>query len=166
MRNLDPVWLAHVRDLAAAIREVAEGDADALLDTLDGETDAADVARALVRLHVEVSGLMVGAKAMKDHYARREKALIERDDAIRRELARLMDAVGERTLRLPEATVSVRQGRPELILPDDLSGLPDDLIRVKREADKVAIRNALDEGREVPGVMLGNAAPVLTIRST
>ena len=79
-------------------------------------------------------------------------------------LARIIDATGEKTIRHDLATISLRMGKPSLIIADD-TNLPDDLVKIIRRPDAAAIRERLEAGDEVDGAFLGNAAPVVTIRS-
>jgi hypothetical protein len=48
-------------------------------------------------------------------------------------------------------------------LADRADLLPDDLVRIKREADRVKIREALLAHRKLPGISLSNAPPTLAI---
>ena len=162
--NPSPAWLADVHAWAEEIRQQTD-DTETFLDTLDGETDAMDVVDAILAYRAELTAFAGAMKAMKDKYAAREKALKDREAAARRQLGRIMDAMGEKTLRRPGGTLSMSKGTPELYVTDQLGELPDAFVKTKLEADRKKIRQALDAGLEVPGCSLGNAAPVLRIRS-
>lgn len=165
-RGVTPAFLAEVRQLAALIRGLAPDDPDALLDTLDGELDTSDAIGALIALRDAALAAATAAKARKEAWAAREKAAADHEQAVRRQITRLMEAIGERTIKHPLATLTMRAGKPELILTEDAAArLPDELVRVKREPDRAAIRAALEAGGELDGCALGNAAPSLTIRS-
>ena len=63
-------------------------------------------------------------------------------------------------------TVSFRIGPPSLVGSADPAGLPDSLVRIKREANKTAIRQAIEAGDDVPGFSMSNGRPVLTVRQS
>jgi hypothetical protein len=165
MTRLDAAFLASVRALAAELRGITD-DPDAILDTLDGELDTADVLGELLTLRDEA---LSRAKAADDRIAAwrdRKTAAARAEDAVRDRIAALMDAIGEKSIRHPLGTVTLRMGKPELIVDDGAEvRLPADLVRLKREVDKVALRKALEDGQQIDCARLGNAAPVLTIRS-
>jgi hypothetical protein len=78
-----------------------------------------------------------------------------------------MAEVGLSKIERPEATISVRPGGVSVVYSADFdpAALPDDLVRIKREADKPAVKAALEDGREIAGATLSNSPPVLTIRT-
>ncbi|KQP53067.1 siphovirus Gp157 family protein [Methylobacterium sp. Leaf106] len=75
-----------------------------------------------------------------------------------------MGELGLSKLAAPDFNVSLSAGRVPLVITDE-AAIPDDLCRTKREADKTAIREALDAGRDVPGAAFGNPSPTLTVRA-
>lgn len=163
---MNPAWLAEVRHLATMIRGLAPDDPETLLDTLDGELNTSDAIGALLALRDHALAAQEAAKSRKDAWAWREKQAADHEQAVRRQIARLMDAIGERTIKHPLATLTMRAGKRELILaPNALDRLPEELVRWKAEPDRTAIRAALEAGEEIDGAQLGNAAPSLTIRS-
>lgn len=153
-----------IADLARAIREACGEDDTAFVDTLDGECSAVDAARAVVRW-VDVQE--ASAEAMKQlakSYEARAKTLSERAGSGRRALLTFMQEIGEKSLPLPEATLSVRQGQPQLVGDADPNGLDPAFCRLKREVDRTAIKRHLENGGELTGFALSNGAPSLTIR--
>ena len=59
------------------------------------------------------------------------------------------------TFELPDHKITSRKSEAVELHPDTcLVDLPTDCIRIKREADKTAIKAALKAGREVPGAQL------------
>jgi hypothetical protein len=62
-------------------------------------------------------------------------------------------------------TVSFGLSKPALVGEADPETLPDDLVRVKREPNRTAIKAALEDGRDVPGFVMSNGRPTCTIRS-
>jgi hypothetical protein len=66
-------------------------------------------------------------------------------------------------LELVRATLSVRSGVPHVIITDE-AALPDNCVRIKREPNKVLIKELIDQGVPVAGATLSNAEPILAIR--
>jgi len=138
-------------------------DAEALSDTLDGISDFGELVDWALRKIGEDEALGKAAKELADTYAARSKAAEERAKKMRGHLLTAMQAAGERSMKRAAGTVSVRDGRPELIVDPD-ADLPMEFTRVTVAPDKTAIRKALDAGQAVPGARLGNGAPTLSIR--
>ena len=73
-----------------------------------------------------------------------------------------MEAVGLKKLAAPDMTVSVGTTRPKVLITDE-TAIPDDLCKLTRTPIKTDIAKAMAEGREVPGVTLGNPETHLTV---
>lgn len=143
--------------------ELAEDDV-LRADMIEGETQAHEFLTQIVRRIENAKGLAAGTserlaelKARKDRFERREEAL--------RQLAfKVMDAASLPKIELPEATLSLRTGQPALVGETAPEQLPDELCKIKREANRTKIKEELKAGRTVPGFSLSNPAPYLTIR--
>jgi hypothetical protein len=79
-------------------------------------------------------------------------------------VTRIMQAAGLTKRELTIMTFSMRNNPQQIVGDPDPAELPDEFVRIKREADKVAIRDALLAGREVPGCTLSNAPPSLVVK--
>jgi hypothetical protein len=150
--------------LAAHIRELCGDDDLAFADTLDGETDAIRAASAVVRLIGALETMEDAAKTLSSRYAARAKDFSDRASRARAGLLQFMGDIGERSLALPEGTVSVKAGLRKVVGEPDVADLDERFVRVKREVDRAAIKGALERGEAVPGCELSNAAPVVQIR--
>ncbi len=153
--------------LAAALR--AQGfldDEDLIADTIEGETDALEAVSAVLRWKAEQDAMALALKTHEGDLVARRRRFEERSTGARVAIAAFMDQCGLTKLERPEATLSLRQGNQAVVRSPDFSAdvLPDDLVRTKREPDAAAIKAALEAGREVPGAVLSNGAPVLTVR--
>jgi hypothetical protein len=153
-----------IAELAREIREMCGDDEQAFVDTLDGETDTIEAARKVVRLLKETEANEAAAKSLATTYGARAKLFADRGDRMRGALLNFMQEIGVKTLPLPEATLSVGAGQRKVVGQCDPNDLPDELVRVKREADLAAIKLALENGDDVFGYSLSNATPRLTVR--
>lgn len=153
-------------EIAALLREYPElaDDAVARLDTLDGQTDIRDVLRALTRSLDETMALRAGLEHRIQELETRFGRLVARDEAIRNLIFKLMSDAQLKKIELPLATLSLRSNPPRLIGDADAATLPDSLCHIKRSVDRTKVREAIEAGREVPGFVMSNAAPSLTVR--
>jgi hypothetical protein len=155
-----------IRQQIASLRhahpELAE-DEDGWLLTLESETDLTECLRAIERKRHEAAALAGGIESAIAELRERQERFERRESTLRGILFKLLQAAELRKKELPEATLSIREGVPKVILSDSII-LSNDFIRIKREPDKGAIREALMNGKAVPGAVLSNAEPVLSIR--
>lgn len=151
--------------LAAHIRDLCGDDDLAFADTLDGETDAVRAASAVVRMIAALEAMQEAAKGLANRYQARAQDFASRAERARNSLLQFMGDIGEKTLILPEGTVTVKASGSVRILGEaDPATLPAHLVRTKLELDKTQIKRALEAGEVVPGFSLSNAAPSLQIR--
>jgi hypothetical protein len=97
-------------------------------------------------------------------YNARAKLFDGRVESARTALLQFMQETGAKTLPLPEATLTLAAGSRKVVGDLDPAALPDTLVRIKREPDRTAIKQALEKGEFVPGASLSNATPTLQIR--
>lgn len=84
---------------------------------------------------------------------------------LRQVMAEVMDETGCATLRGDTHTASVSRGRAAVVITDP-EQVPKELLRQPAPIpDKSAIQRLLSRGEAVPGAVLGNASPTLTIRA-
>ena len=162
---LSPDLLDAIRAATAGVRAVLGDDDDerAILDTVDGLTDAGDALDALIE-----GALLKAAHAQAEREAARrmtERARRSEDveAAYRRGILAVMDAMGLRSARRGAATVTVKAGSPSVEITDK-AAVPTQL-RKPGEPDKSAIRAHLDAGEAVPGARIVWGAPTVSIRS-
>lgn len=139
-------------------------DEDLRADTLEGATDIKE-ALALLLTRIEentilLDGLEVRMSLLDFRKARFQRRVMAYRDVI----LQIMQISDLKKIELPTATLSQRKGNQRLLGEVDVGSLPDELVRIRREPNKTAIVEALQNGREIPGYALSNAEPALTIR--
>lgn len=149
--------LADDPDLAA--------DEDVLRDTLDGETDALDLVRRLVRFSIAASVMEKAAAGRVQALQTRKARFAARAEAARGAAFGMLDALGLSRLDDAEFTASIRDGQPGVIVTDE-DALPDEFVKVARAPDKTAIGAAIRAGRSVPGAEIANGSPSLQVRTS
>lgn len=135
------------------------------LDSLEGETDLLEVIRQLLNENEDDEGTINAlALQMDERGVRRERAMA-RIEGRKRAIASLMDCAQETSLKLPEATLSLRtlKSRPKV---NDADALPDEFVRIEtiRKPDMEAIKEAFEKGQPIPGVTVTNGGSSLTVR--
>jgi len=133
------------------------------VDTLEGATNLHELATVIVVAIAKAVALAEGA-ANEQRDIKTRKARYEMREAFLREmLMKILQAADIKKLELPKATIGQHRGQPQIVGEPDVNALPDEFVRIKREPDRVAIREALMSGRDVPGLTLSNAPPTLVI---
>ncbi|OAE39702.1 siphovirus Gp157 family protein [Brucella intermedia] len=150
-------------DLVAAYPELAEDD-ELRADTIEGETDAYRVLGKIVAIERDANSMVLAIGERARELSARKDRYTRRKDAMRALLLRLLKAADLNKVSLPEATVSVGKGRAGVEIVDE-SLLPDNVVKMKREPDKTAIKAALDAGKIVKGAVLREGQPTLTVRA-
>jgi hypothetical protein len=114
----------------------------------------------------ERNAYIAALKEAASDMAERRKRFEAGVDTARAALATFLDTVGLSKLERPEATLSLRPAGPSVVYGADFNaeGLPEELRRWKCEADRPAVKAALEAGEEVPGATLNNGGTVLTVR--
>lgn len=134
-------------------------------DSLDGETDALDIADRIIAKMQDDAALAAAAKAQADALAARAKRLADREKAHKAALLTLLDATGQKKLERPAATVSRRAGSLSVRIVNE-ADIPSQLCTVKTTTapDKAAIRKAIEAGETIPGAELERGPDGVTVR--
>lgn len=149
--------------LLTSFPELAE-DETALADTLDGETGLLDAVSSLIRSAREDEAMEAGLDSMINEMRERKTRFGSRSEKRREAALALMQSADLRKIERPDFTATIGNGRAKVIISDQ-AAIPISLCRITTSPDKTAIKAALDAGEVVPGAALGNAEPILTVRT-
>lgn len=157
---------AQIGGVLEALNHFLSDDDEALkLDMLEGETSLNEIVSRLLADNEDDEGTIAALDAQVDVRAIRKERLGNRIDARKKAIGSLMDCAQITKLPLPEATLSLRtlKGRPKIISPDEL---PDDFLTevVTVKANMEAIKEAIERGETIPGVVVTNGGSSLTVR--
>lgn len=153
-----------VSNLVARLRELCGDDDQAFIDTLEGESEAVEAARRVVRWMTEQQANEGACNGLAATYKARANGFAERVERSRLALFHFLTEMGLKSMPLPEATLSVVAGRVSVVGDADPEKLPDQFVRVKREANRSAIKAALEAGQSVEGFSLSNNPPSIMVR--
>lgn len=161
--RLDPdIIRLQIANLIAAHPELAEDDV-LRADMIEGATDAHEFLRMVERRRQEAAAFVCGIESAIGDLRLRSARYVRREEVMRELMFKVLQAGNVPKLELPEATLSVRQGTPKVVITDDQL-LPHEFVRLIEQPDKISIKLALEKGETVPGAELSNAEPTLAIR--
>lgn len=166
--SIHPAAVERAMSAAQQLLASLGDDADEVLrrDLLDGETDALEIVRRLVRVALEAEALSHAAQARINALDARRGRFEAQAEAARSTARDMLEVLEVPKLVAEDFTVSVRRLPPKVLVPE-----PERLAAkfwretVNRNPDKTLIAAALADGREVPGAVLGNGGLSLTIRT-
>lgn len=140
-----------------------EGDETLLADMLEAETDLHEFLAAVTENKCDADAKIEGIGDLMSRFKARCDRFEQRSEALRGLMFKIMTQAGVRKVELAAATHSIRNGVPKVIITDE-TRLPPDCIRIKREPDRIAIKERLSRGEAVPGAELSNSEPQLATR--
>lgn len=131
--------------------------------SLESETEFKEFLRKVEQCRQNAVALMEAVQHQIDLLHERAKRFDRREQAMRKLELKLLEAADLRKIELPEATMSITAGRWKVIITDEKE-LPEEFLRNKPEPDKPKIREYLESGGTVPGAVISNPEPHLTVR--
>jgi hypothetical protein len=154
-----------LQDLLAAYPELAE-DEQLRADTIEGETGAQAVLSRIMSQALDAEAMAAAVRVRINALESRQAASQRRREAMRKFAQRLMLAGGLKSLRLPEATLSLSKGRDSIDITDE-AALPSWAwaVDVVRKPSKTAIKEAIDAGVAVPGAQVKTGEQTLMVRT-
>jgi len=141
-----------------------DGDEQLLADMLEAQTGLYEFLITLMRRAlIDDTAVVRGSDAIVTEMRERRDRYERRIEAARTLAFKLMQQADVRKIELPIATLSIRAGTPKVIITDE-AALPENCIRIKREPDKVLIKELISQGVPISGAELSNAEPTLAVR--
>ena len=153
---------AEIGRLLSSHPELAEDD---MLreDMIAGETDIETIVSRALDERREAETIAAAIKERETALASRRARFEKKADAMRSLIKSVMQAADLPKLTLPEATISLQSPRASVNVTD-LEAIPQGYFRLKKEADKTALKKALEAGEEIPGAELALGDETLSIR--
>lgn len=140
-------------------------DEQALLDTLDGESNLDRAVVAVFESALDDEGRASVIADRLDALAERRSRFQDRAKAKRNVIVSAMEDAGVKKIEAPEVTLSLRQAPASVVITDE-AAIPAAFVETEivKKLDKAAIKAALNEG-PVPGAALSNGGVSLTART-
>ena len=140
-------------------------DDETIRDTLEGITTLHELIAELVRSALLDEALQTALRTRIEEMRMRLTRLAERGLKKRHLALEAMNEAGLKKLEQPDFTASARVGAPPLVVTSE-SDVPDSYwIPQPPKLDRQTLTSDLRRGDQVPGACLGNAAPILTVRT-
>lgn len=163
MQRLDPTIIRQqVENLKIAFPDLLDDD-DTWQIALESETDVKEYLRTVERKREDAAALEEALSLTIDALRQRKARFERREQAMRALMFAAMQTADLTKVEMPEATLSIRQGTPKVVITDE-GQIPDEFMRIKKEPDKVLLKTALSNFEEIPGAALSNSEPILSVR--
>lgn len=139
-------------------------DEEAIRDTIEGELNLEAGVANVLSLITDDEVLLAGLKQKIDQLGARKAMFERRIEACRAAIEQAMSIAGQETMRLPDATLSIKRTPPKAIITDEAAiparfwKQPDPVL------DKAALNAAARVNEDVPGMSIANGGISLTIR--
>lgn len=134
-------------------------------DMIEGETDAFEFLRMIERQRQDTAALAGAIASNIAELGLRQERFERREKSLRALIMKIMDAADIRKAELPEATLSIRNGTPKVLITNE-NDLPDIACKFVRTPDKTKIKQLLaTDPFFVAGATMSNAEPTLSIRT-
>jgi hypothetical protein len=157
--------LAELARIAAELDVLCDNDEALFADMMEGETDVHTYVQRLHDSRAEDQERIVGLKARMDELTARKHRYEAREAATKAAIGKVLRVALLPKIELPEATYSVRDGKPALRVVDP-EAVPEPFQRVKAEPDKAAINEHFADAAELPNWLVREPArDVVTART-
>ena len=146
------------------LRVHGDVDEDTLADTLEGISTLPDMLSAAVRAVLNDQALCEALKGRLGDLKSRLDRLEVRIQATRVVICEAMEEAGLTKITEPDFTLSLRTGVPPLMVIDE-DAIPDVYWTPQPpKLERGVLKRALSDGKDIPGAVLGNVAPSISVR--
>lgn len=132
-------------------------------DMVEAETMTLEFLDQVIRRIEDTKALEEGTATRIKELQERKARFERRIEGLRALCFKVMNHADIKKAELSMATLSIRNGAPQVVVHDEAS-LPADCIKIVTSPDKAKITDKLKAGDAVPGAYLSNAEPSLSIR--
>lgn len=144
-----------------------EHDETALADTLQGIDDFEERVVAWMRIAREQEAQAKALALMIEEMQIRKRRLEGNAEKLRDVVLEALQAAElGRPIRAPDMTISVSAGRRRKVIVTNDDAIPDTFCKIERTPLKAIIAQELARGINVPGAILSNPVPFLSVRRT
>lgn len=164
---LNPVLAAEtvINEVNLLLREFPQlkDDEELLADTVEGQTKLHEIMEKFLSAMRENETLAEAVSQRIGKLRERQTMLTHRAQFLRQLMHRILEQSGVKSVALPEAKISVVNSPDKVIITDE-TAIPDAFMRITKEPNKTAIKNALKSGTYIPGATLSNGGSTIQVR--
>ena len=166
MHNALRTELAHHEYLLDRLRkDFPDADEETLADTASGETNLTDMLGVVLRSMLDDKAFAAALKDRKAHMQARLERLDHRAEKKRTLIIEVIERSSLTKLTEPDFTVSLRAGRPPIVMIDE-DAVPGEYWRPQpAKLDRQKLYSVLRDGRDIPGAVLGNGELTISVRT-
>jgi hypothetical protein len=147
------------------VEDYADLDDETIRDTLEGVTTLHELIAELVRSALFDQTLQAALHTRIEEMRVRLARLAERGLKKRQLALEAMNEAGLKKLEQPDFTASARLGGPPLVVTSEQSVPEAYWMPQPPKLNRQRLTSDLRRGDEIPGACLGNAAPILVVRT-
>jgi len=137
-------------------------DEDFRRDVIEGETEFDYIMARLAKEALAAKSEREGLKAFRDEIGEKIDRKAEREAALRKTIADLLDVAELPGVKCRSVSVKFAPVAPSVVVTDE-AALPAEFTRVTTVPDKAKIKDALQSGVVVPGAQMSNGGRALRI---
>lgn len=154
-----------IREINALLLEYPQlaDDEELFRDTLEGNTRFNEIMDRLLTEMRDNETLAEAAASRIGKIRERQTRLTHRAQFYRSLMHRMLTVTGIQSVALAEAKVSIMKSPDKVIITDE-SAVPDAFMKITKEPNKTAIKNAIKTGTYVPGAALSNGGSTISVR--
>ena len=157
---------SHHEYLKAQLREqFPDVDEETLADTLEGETNLNAMLAEVIRTGLDDEAMVAAINARISSMKERALRLNDRANRKRNLVQHVMERAGLKKLTEPDMTVSLRATPAHVTITDEKIIPNVYWMPQPPKLDKNAIKDAIKNGTEIPGALLGNISTTLSVRT-
>ncbi len=154
------------KSLLANLRDIgADGDEEIVKTAIEGETNLLEVIDAALLQAAQDEAAVKALSQLIVQTEARCSRLSRRVDLTKTALASALQAIGERKMERPLATLTIKPTGPSVVITDEQSVPPHFWKKPEPKIDKAELKKALKEG-PVPGAELSNGGETMQWRFT
>lgn len=163
--NAHLIQRQHIANVAEQIAPMCDGDTELLQDMLEGETDFLSIVTCLHEMRARDLEVLEGITARQSDLQTRKKRVEARADKVKEQIGSLLRIAQLSKVELPDATYSVRDGKPALKVVNE-AAVPDEFLRQSFSPDKRAINEHFAQLEALPNWLVREPAnDVVTART-
>lgn len=151
-----------INALMAEYPQLAD-DEELLRDMLEGNTRFDSIMDRLLSEMRDNETLAEASAQRIGKIRERQTRLVHRAQFLRGLMHRLLTLTGLKSVALAEAKISVVNSPDKVIITDE-SAIPDAFMKITKEPNKTAIKNAIKSGQLIPGATMSNGGTTISVR--
>lgn len=150
--------------IGALLEQMGERDPEALLLSIESETNLPEAIAALYDAILEHELYLAGCKEMIKNLGERRDSMERAIETMKGVIFLAMEKANLPQVKHPCATISVRNTPPQMVITDESTIPAEFWKRADPTLDKTALKDALKSGTAIPGAVMSNGGRALAIR--